>query len=103
MEKKYKFLYTAATVFKVLGWVVLVVGIILSIGIGVAMGTMGFKVPGELPMFGGFAAIYVVGGIIYAVAGWISLLASAQILYLLIDLEQNTRETAERLKTGSTG
>jgi len=100
MEKKYKFLYTAATMFKVIGWIVLVVGVIGSIVMGVAMGAMGSQIPGvDLPAFGGLGAFYAIGGIIYAVVGWISLLAFAQILYLLIDLEQNTRETAEHLGT----
>ena len=100
MERKYRFLYTAATMFKVIGWIVLVVGVILSIVMGVVMGTEFSK---ELAMFGGFGALYAIFGIVYSVVGWVSLLAFAQILYLLIDLEQNTREAAEHLKTGSTG
>ena len=95
MERKYRFLRRAATIFKVSGWIVLVVGIIGSIAMSVVMGT-------QLSEFGGFGAIYAVFGIIYSVIGWVSLLAFAEILYLLMDLEQNTRETAERLRTGST-
>ena len=96
METKYRFLHIAATIFKAIGWILLVVGVIGSIVMSVVMGT-------QLPAFGGFGAIYAILGIVYSVIGWVSLLAFAQILYLLIDLEQNTRETAEHFRTGSTG
>jgi len=94
MATKYRFLRKAATIFKIIGWIVLVVGVIGSIVLGIVMGT-------QVPMFGGFGVIYAVFGIVYSVIGWISLLAFAEILYLLIDVEQNTRETAEHLATGS--
>ena len=96
METKYRFLRTAATIFKVIGWIVLVVGIIGSIVLSIVMGT-------QLPEFGGFGAFYAIFGIVYSVIGWVSLLAFAQIIYLLIDIEQKTRETAEHFRTGSTG
>ena len=96
MQTKYRFLRIAATIFKVFGWIVLVVGIIGSIAMGATIGT-------QVPEFGAFGPLYAIFGIVYSVIGWVSLLAFAQILYLLIDLEQNTRETAERLRTGSTG
>ena len=95
MERKYRFLRIAATIFKVIGWVVLVVGIIGSIVMSTTMGILA-------PEFGGFGALYAIFGILYSVIAWVSLLAFAQILYLLIDLEQNTRETADRLRVGST-
>jgi len=96
METKYRFLRIAATVFKVIGWILLVVGVIGFIVLGTQMGTM-------LPEAGGIAALYVILGIIYSVLLWISLIAAAELCLLFIDLEQNTRETAERLRTGSSG
>ncbi len=97
MNRRYRFLHTAATIFKVIGWIVLVVGVIGSIVIAATMGT---AVPG---IGGGLGVLYAILGIVYSVIGWVSLLAFAEILYLLIDLEQNTRETAERLRAGTAG
>ncbi len=44
METKYQFLRTAATIFKVIGWIVLVVGVIGSIVLSIVMGT---QLPGS--------------------------------------------------------
>ena len=92
METKYGFLRIAAPIFRVIGWIVLVLGIIVSIVLSFFLGT-------ELPAFG---VIYAILGIVFSVLVWASLLAFTEILYLLIDLEQNTRETADRLRIGST-
>ncbi len=84
MEKKYKFLRTAATIYKVIAWIVLVVGVIGSIVAGACTG-------------GGSGALVAILGIIYSVVAWVGLLAFAELFYLFIDVEQNTRETSERL------
>ncbi len=100
MERKYRFLRIAATIFRVIGWIVLVVGVIASILMGTFMGVVtGIEFPA---LGGGIAAFYVIFGILYSVIVWVSFLAFAEIFCLLIDLEQNTRETADRLRTGST-
>lgn len=100
MESKYRFLPTASKIFKVFGWLVLVLGIIFSILLGVGIGAgmgMGAGVP---PWFGGFGAFYVICGILYSVIVWAALLAAAEMFRLFTDLEQNTRQTAELLRTG---
>ena len=96
METKYRFLHTAATIFRVIGWIVLVVGVIFSILMGVGLGYLGM---GYADIWVG--VIYAILGILYSVILWVSFLAFADILGVLIDLEQNTRETAEHLRTGS--
>ncbi len=91
MNRKYKFLQTAATIFKVIGWIVLVLGIISSIVLAITMGST----------FGNLSILYAIFGIVYSVVSWVGLLAVAEIFVLLIDLEENTRETAELLRAGS--
>jgi len=92
MNRKYKFLQTAATIFKVIGWIVLILGIISSIVLVITMGST---------TVGGFGVLYAIIGIVYSVISWVGLLAVAEIFVLLIDLEENTRETAELLRAGS--
>ncbi len=94
MEKKYKFLRIAATIYKVVAWIVLVVGVISSIAMGIA----GTLVGGVVDNSGGGAGVLVaIMGIIYSVVMWIGMLAIAELFYLFMDVEQNTRETSERL------
>ncbi len=50
---------------------------------------------------GGLSVLYAIFGIVYSVIGWVFLLALAEVLHLLVDLERNTRETADRLRVGS--
>ena len=97
MKAKYRFLLIAAKIFKVFGWIALVLGVIFSILMGVGVG-VGMGMGTAIPWLGGFGAFYTIFGILYSVIIWVSLLATAEILHLLIDLEQNTRETAELLR-----
>jgi len=96
MEKKYSFLPFAAKVLRVVAWIVLVVGVIGSIVYGIITGSA------ENGAVGGVAA--AVAGIFMAVAGvivsflaWVFLLTARELLYLFMDVEENTRNTAERI------
>ena len=82
--QKYSFLPFAARVLKVVGWIVLVIGVIVSIVYGIMMGGV----------FGVFTAI---GGIIVSFLSWVFLLATSELFYLFMDVEENTRNTAERI------
>ncbi|OGN95487.1 MAG: hypothetical protein A2Z77_07215 [Chloroflexi bacterium RBG_13_51_36] len=82
--ERYPFLRFATAVLRVLGWIVLIAG------------ALGFLVVGIL--MGGFmGAITAVGGIIASFLAWLFLLATREIFYLLIQVEENTRNTAERI------
>lgn len=81
---RYQFLRTAASIFRVLGWIVLVAGIIGSI---VGAATTG----------GSTGALIAIVGIIYSVVVWVFFLASRELIYLFMDVEENTRNTARRL------
>ncbi len=82
--EKYPFLRYATLVLRIVGWIVLVVGVIASIVFGVRTG-------------GITGAFYAIGGIIFSFLSWLFLLATRELIYILIHIEENTRNTAERL------
>jgi len=89
--QKYRFLPFAAKVLRILGWIVLVVGVIGSIifGIGVPVVYEGIN--------GGAGILIAVVGIIFSFLAWVFLLTTRELLYLFMDVEENTRNTAERI------
>lgn len=82
--QRYPFLRFATTVLRLVGWIVLVGGVIGSIVFGIRTG-------------GVTGAFYAVGGVIFSFLTWLFLLATKELLYLLIQVEENTRNTAERI------
>ncbi len=92
MQKKYGFLPFAAKVLKVVAWIFLVIGVIGSIFYGIATGSAANGVAGGLAGF--FIAVI---GIIFSFLAWVFLLTARELLYLLMDVEENTRNTAERI------
>jgi len=96
MQKKYSFLPFAAKVLRVVAWIVLVVGVIGSIVYGIITGSA------ENGAVGGVAAavagvFFVFGGVILSFLTWVFLLAARELLYLFMDVEENTRNTAESI------
>jgi hypothetical protein len=82
--QKYPFLRFATSVLRVVGWVVLIVGVIGSIGFGVYTG--------------GITGVFMaIAGAIVSFLAWLFLLATRELFYLLIQVEENTRNTAERI------
>jgi len=82
--QKYPFLRFATTVLRVVGWIVLIVGVIGSIGFGIyTKGAVG--------------VLAAIGGVIFSFLTWLFLLATRELFYLLIQVEENTRNTAERI------
>jgi hypothetical protein len=82
--QKYPFLRYATLVLRVLGWVVLVLGVIGSSVYGVQMS-------------GITGVFYAVAGVIFSFLAWLFLLATREFIYILIHIEENTRNTAERI------
>ena len=82
--QKYPFLRFATTVLRVVGWIVLVGGVIGSIVFGIVTGGVN-------------GAFMAVAGIIGSFLAWLFLLATRELFYLLIQVEENTRNTAERI------
>ena len=83
--QRYPFLRFATAVLRILGWIILVVGVIGSIGFGIW--TSGIT-----------GVFYAVGGVIFSFLTWLFFLATRELLYLLIQVEENTRNTAERIR-----
>jgi hypothetical protein len=82
--QKYPFLKYATLVLRILGWIVLVGGVIGAIVFGVMTG-------------GVTGAFYAIGGVIFSFLAWLFLLATREFIYILIHIEENTRNTAERI------
>jgi hypothetical protein len=82
--QKYPFLRYATLVLRVVGWVVLVGGVIGFIIFGVMTG-------------GVIGAFYAIGGVIFSFLAWLFLLATREFIYILIHIEENTRNTAESI------
>jgi len=96
MEKKYSFLPFAAKVLRVVAWIVLAGGVIASIVIGIFMGSAANGGIGGLA--GGVTGFFIaVAGVIVSFLAWVFLLAAREILYLFMDVEENTRNTAESI------
>lgn len=96
MQKKYSFLPFAAKVLRVVAWIVLVGGVIGSIVYGIFTGSAANGAVGGLAS--GIAGFFVaVVGVIFSFLGWVFLLTTRELLYLFMDVEENTRNTAERI------
>lgn len=95
--QRYPFLRFAAGVLRVVGWIALVLGVIGSIGTGIAVGvTIGAQL--VIPFVNIVAgAMVMIMGIIASFLLWLFLLAARETIYLFMDVEQNTRNTAERI------
>jgi uncharacterized membrane protein len=94
--QRYPFLRFATTVLKVVGWIVLVGGVIVSIVLGIQTGSATNGGIGGLA--GGLVGAFIaVGGVILSFLAWLFLLATRELFYLLIQVEENTRNTAERI------
>lgn len=102
MEKRYNVLRFVATLFKIIAWIFLILGILGTIGVilvsAVGGGAAADNALGAL--VGG-----IVGGVLGGVLAGVGILLGAllqfaiffavgELIYLLIGLEQNTRETA---------
>ena len=85
--QRYPFLKFATAVLRILGWIVLVVGVIGAIGFGIWTGGL-------------MGVFYAVGGVVFSFLTWLFFLATRELLYLLIQVEDNTRNTAERISGG---
>jgi len=82
--QKYRFLPFAAKVLRVVAWIVLVIGVIGSILYGIMTGEVE----------GIFMAVM---GVFVSFLSWVFLLTARELLYLFMDVEENTRNTAERI------
>jgi len=108
MEKRYRALRAIAAVFKVLGWVILILGIlgacVTSGGIVMSGGLLGplgagQRGGGELGLVWGLLAAIVTFIVMLLTVGLYALIliAASEGIYVFLDIEENTREMARRL------
>ena len=94
--QKYRFLPFAASVLRIVGWIVLVVGVIGSIVYGILTASAANGAVGGLA--GGLVGFFIaVAGVIVSFLAWVFLLTARELLYLFMDVEENTRNTAESI------
>jgi hypothetical protein len=101
MQKKYRVLRIVATIWKVIAWIVLVVSVLggcLTLVLGVVGGAAARSA--NLGLGGG-----LIGGLVTALVAiflgvlyFVSLYAFAELVDVMLALEENTRTTAEQLK-----
>jgi len=96
MDRRFTALRIVGTVFKVLAWVILVLGLMVA----VASLAAGFFLGNQLsavsidaggPLAG--LAMFIVA-VILSVVGFLFMYASGEFVFLLLSLEENTRRTA---------
>lgn len=96
-SRKYAALRFITTVYRVLGWILLVGGSLLSIAAGIVM-TVSMDFLGQsLPQFslaGTEAIVAAIGGVILSVLSGLVALAFADVCSVLMDIEANTRVQA---------
>jgi hypothetical protein len=90
--QKYPFLRFATVVLRILGWIVLVVGVIGSIVLGI---TAGGGVPGVGELGAAQSVLLAIAVVIFSFLTWLFLLAARELIYVLVNVEENTRITAE--------
>jgi len=94
---EYHFLPYVTSVLRVLGWAVLVVGVIASIVLGLEIVKSGLMV-GKTELIGvGLGVSVIVLGIIGSFLAWLFLLVNRELIYLFIHVKENTGSTAERI------
>jgi hypothetical protein len=104
---RYRALRIVATIYRVIGWIVIVVGVLSSCAFAAVAitaprwlgGTMPYGYP-RAGMAGGVvgAIIGLVMGLIMTALYGITLLALAEGVYVFLDIEENTREIARRIR-----
>jgi hypothetical protein len=109
MEKKYRALRFVGTVFRIIGIVLGVITILGALGFcassilgGVGLESLVEQMDSDLQLPGvGMAAFGIVMGVVMLIYGGISAISTyaiGDVIYILIDIEANTRKAAE--KTG---
>ncbi len=104
MKKRFKFLRIVATVWKILAWLALVVGILGAVGLLILTFTGRADVilsAQRVPVRGIVAGIVTsVIWIFFAVVYFVSLYAGAEFIFMFLAIEENTRVMADAFRAG---
>jgi hypothetical protein len=82
--QKYYYIRYAAMALKAVAWAVLVLGVIGSLVWGLSIGGTG-------------GGLRIVLGMVATFLAWLALIASRELLLLLMDVKKNTLKSAERI------
>jgi hypothetical protein len=94
---RYRFLPYLMSVLRVLGWAVLIIGVLASIVLGLEIIDGGLMV-WETELRGvGIGVSAIVLGVIGSFLAWLFLLVSRELVCLFIQVKDNTRNTAESI------
>jgi hypothetical protein len=104
MQKKFKVLRIVAVIWKVIAWLVLVISVLGGCGL-IAFGLMSGANARTLNQTLGVSVLGGMGGVVGALVGiffgilyFILLYSFAELIDVLLALEENTRSTSEQLK-----
>lgn len=89
---KYGALKAVATVYRIIGWVVMIGGSLFAVALAVmALGATG-TLTDFLPLTAGMGTVAIaIAGLIVSILLGLFLIAFADVCYVLIDIEKNTR------------
>jgi len=107
MDRRYRALRTIATIFKILGWIVLILGILSACGTAgaIAVGGASFDLfgVGGRQAGGGMSVVELVMAVVAFIVTLITiglyaliLIAMSEGIYVVLDIEENTRRMAVR-------
>lgn len=109
MEKRFRVLHIIGTLWKVLAWIALIAGVLSAIGILLAgiLGSGGLILQqfGQEPtmMTGAVGLVSGIAGFIVAMIGtiiyFLLLYAVGELVYLLLAIEENTRQTVRLMES----
>lgn len=109
MEKKFRVLRVVASIWKIVAWLVLVLGVLGGCGALATALMTSSQFPRQSSAFGVGMLGGVLGGVVMAVGAillgvfyFISLYAVAELIDVVLALEENTRATVELLKQAKT-
>jgi hypothetical protein len=94
---QYRFLPYVAKVLRVLGWAVLIIGVLASIVLGLEIINGGLMV-WETELTGvGIGGPAIVLGVVGSFLAWLFLLVCRELICLFVHVKENTRNTAESI------
>jgi len=108
MENKYLLLRAIAVLFEVVGWLMLILGLLATLTFAassgaISLGSLAKTIPLShlwqqlgLPAVGAWAAAAVTG--LTGLLSFLILCAIGELIFLLLDIEERTRETAQYLR-----
>lgn len=100
MKKRYRALRIIGVVARIAAWIVLVLGFVVAFIAGIILAIQAGGVAALAALIGTWVA-----GAIFVIVSSLLLFAFSELIYISIDIEQNTRATAEQLRqaTGAAG